>query len=114
MFSSNELAQILTAHCLYVDTNRQQGARANLSMAELYGQDFSSTMLRRAKLDHAILRSVNLVQADLQQANLIGADLTGPVWRGPISRRHECRASGSRQLTSPTQMSPARSWSLPR
>ena len=75
--SPEELARILAAHRLYIQSGRKRGTRANLSAAELAGHDLSGMLLRRIKLDHALLRNANLAAADLQQANLIGADLRG-------------------------------------
>ena len=73
--SREELAQILTVHRLYLETNRRQGKRGNLAATDLAGHDFSDAVLRRMKLDHALLRSANLAGADLRQANLVGSDL---------------------------------------
>src|SRR4029450_12385944 len=75
--SPAELARILAAPRLYIETSRKRGTRANLSAADLAGHDLSGQLLRRIKLDHALLRNANLADADLQQANLIGADLRG-------------------------------------
>jgi len=80
--SLEELEQILTAHRLYLETNRKQGTRANLSATDLTGRDFSGKVLRRIKLDHTLLRNVNFAHANLQRANLIGADLRGACLTG--------------------------------
>jgi len=104
--SREELAQILNAHSLYLETNRGQGRRGNLAATDLAGHDLSGAVLRRMKLDHALLRNANLARANLQQANLVGADLEnarltgadlggarmsapismGRIWRGPCSQ----------------------------
>jgi uncharacterized protein YjbI with pentapeptide repeats len=54
--SPEALAQILSAHRIYLETGREQGTRADLSAAELEGCDLSGKALRRIKLDHALLR----------------------------------------------------------
>ena len=80
--SPEELAQILSAHRLYLETNRREGRRGNLSATDLAGYDLAGGVLRRIKLDHALLRGANLARADLQQANLVGADLEGACLTG--------------------------------
>jgi hypothetical protein len=80
--SPEELAQILSAHFLYLETGRKRGKRGNLSATDLAGHDFSGGNLRRIKLDHALLRSAMLARANLQRANLIGADLEGAYLTG--------------------------------
>ena len=80
--SREELAQILTVHRRYLETNRRQGKRGNLAATDLAGHDFSDAVLRRLKLDHALLRGANLARADLQRANLAGADLQGACLTG--------------------------------
>src|SRR5262249_24440800 len=80
--SRDELAHILTAHRLYLETERKQGKRGDLGAADLTGFDPSGEALRRIRLDHAILRNVSLARADLQRANLIGADLRGACLTG--------------------------------
>ncbi len=80
--SPEALAQILSAHRLYLETGRQQGRRGDLSAADLAGCDLSGKALRRIKLDHARLRNANLANANLQRANLIGADLRGACLTG--------------------------------
>ena len=61
---------------------RGQGARANLSgadlrAADLYGADLYGADLRGANLYGADLRGADLYGADLRGANLYGADLRG-------------------------------------
>ena len=80
--SLEELAQILSAHFLYLETARKRGKRGNLSATDLAGHDFSGENLRRIKLDHALLRNAKLAGANLQRANLIGADLEGAYLTG--------------------------------
>src|SRR5215472_8424674 len=75
--SREELVQILTVHRRYLETNRGQRKRGNLAATDLAGHDFSDAVLRRMKLDHALLRSANLAGADLQHACLTRADLGG-------------------------------------
>src|SRR5258708_22456339 len=50
--SLEELAQILSAHFLYLETARKRGKRGNLSTTDLAGHDFSGGDFRRIKLDH--------------------------------------------------------------
>ena len=48
--SREELAQILTVHRLYLETNRGQGKRGNLAATDLAGHDFSDAILGRPPL----------------------------------------------------------------
>ena len=70
--NQDKLDNILTQHKLWLDTNKKEGVRANLTSADLTGAN-----LHRANLRGANLRSAYLTSADLQSANLTGANLTG-------------------------------------
>jgi hypothetical protein len=69
--SPDEFAHTLAAHRLYLETNRKQGMRGDLSATNLTGHNFSNAVLRRIKLDHALLRNVDFTRANLERANLI-------------------------------------------
>src|SRR5258706_3031603 len=88
-----ELARILAAHRLYLETNRKHGTRGNLSAADLRGCDLSGQTLRRIRLDRALLWNVNLANADLQRANMIGADLRGACLTS--AKLEDARISGA-------------------
>jgi uncharacterized protein YjbI with pentapeptide repeats len=68
----NKLDKILDNHKLWLDTNGNEGKRANLIEANLTGAN-----LRGANLEGADLRRANLHRADLTRANLSGANLEG-------------------------------------
>jgi len=67
----DQLKTVLTAHKQWLD-GEQNGIRADLRDANLYGAD-----LRDADLRDADLRDANLHGADLRDANLHGANLHG-------------------------------------
>ncbi len=72
-----KLNEILQAHKKWLDSNGEEGARANLSGADLSGADLRYANLSGADLSGADLRYANLSGADLRYANLSGADLSG-------------------------------------
>ena len=69
--SEGKLAQILEAHGQWVESDRKEGERADLRLANLRGAD-----LRLANLQEANLPTANLQGADLSEANLQGARLS--------------------------------------
>ena len=76
-----KLNKILDNHKLWLQTNGEQGERADLSSANLRSADLSyadlrSANLRSADLSYADLRSANLRSADLSYADLRSADLS--------------------------------------
>ncbi|MCH8111325.1 MAG: pentapeptide repeat-containing protein [Proteobacteria bacterium] len=75
--AAEELARILKAHELYVETGGRAGKRADLRSTELSGLDFSGMKLRRVQMSHAELAGANFVGTDLRRANMIGAKLQG-------------------------------------
>src|SRR5260221_13790123 len=75
VLSRGEIERILAAHLLYLQTERHQGRRADLSAVDLSQMSFAGWNLRRAKLAQANLDSVDLTGADLVRANLAGAVL---------------------------------------
>jgi hypothetical protein len=74
--TKEELTEILRLHGLWVEGN-PEGKRADLSGADLYGEDLSRAKLSRANLYGADLSGANLSRANLYEANLSGADLYG-------------------------------------
>jgi len=77
---ASELNKILGQHRLWVNSNTEQGSRANLTHANLRdanltGADLQDSNLRGAYLLGAILRGANLRGAYLMGANLKDADL---------------------------------------
>jgi nucleoid DNA-binding protein len=74
---SEELQQIVEAHCLWVDSKHCQGKSADLSGLDLQGVDLYGSMLKGANLSRALLLKADLSDCDLEQANLEQANLTG-------------------------------------
>lgn len=70
-----ELNKILEQHKLWLETNGNEGARANFSEADLEYVNFSGANLERAIFDKANLFGANLSRANLFQANFFKADL---------------------------------------
>jgi uncharacterized protein YjbI with pentapeptide repeats len=72
--NTTELKSILDQHRLWVETNRVQGARADLTYADL-----TYANLKGADLTYANLKGAYLTYANLKGANLNGANLTGTI-----------------------------------
>ena len=68
--TDDRLKAIIESHNLWLDSDRREGQRANLSGAELRGADLSGANLIRAHL-----RGANLIRANLYGAYLSGANL---------------------------------------
>ena len=101
--SAAEVDRILSAHRLYLETERKHGSRADLSKLDLSARGFVGLNLRRARFGHALLAGADFSRADLTRANLIGTDLknaslcgaslTNARGRQPSRRvRSECRS----------------------
>ena len=69
------LSAILKEHQLWIDSNGENGERADLSNKNLIRADLRGAGLRRADLRGADLRGADLRGADLFRANLRGANL---------------------------------------
>ena len=80
--AKEELDKILADHKLWLKSNGTAGARADLSVPDLWGTDLQGANLRCANLQGANLRDTNLRGADLQGANLRGTNLRGANLRG--------------------------------
>ncbi len=82
-----ELAQILDEHKMWVESGGDEGAKADLTGANLAGADLTGVNLQdailtkakltSADLSMANLRGTNLVHADLRNATLLGTELRG-------------------------------------
>ena len=77
-----ELKTILEQHKLWLDSNKKEGKRADLSSVDLSSADLTGANLRcadltGAKLSGANLSGANLTGANLTCTNLTGADLSG-------------------------------------
>lgn len=72
-----ELNQVIEQHALWLNSDSEEGSRANLEGANLDGADLSRANLSRAKLIGANLSRANLEGANLEDANLEGANLEG-------------------------------------
>ena len=87
-----KLDKILDNHKLWLQTNGEEGERADLSSANLRSAnlryaDLSYADLRSADLSSANLRYANLRSADLRYADLRSADLdysAFPLWCGGL------------------------------
>ena len=71
------LSAILKEHQLWINSNGENGERADLSNKSLIGADLEGANLREANLRGANLREASLIGANLLDANLIEADLEG-------------------------------------
>ena len=71
------LSAILKEHQLWIDSNGENGERADLSNKNLIRADLRGAGLRRADLRGADLRGANLFRANLRRANLFRANLRG-------------------------------------
>ena len=71
------LSTILKEHQLWIDSNGENGERADLSNKNLTGADLTGANLRRADLKGADLKGADLRGADLRGANLFRANLIG-------------------------------------
>ena len=65
-----KLKNILAEHKKWLDTDGEEGARANLYNANLFGVDLSN-----ANLTNADLRGANLSGVNLRDARMVDADL---------------------------------------
>jgi uncharacterized protein YjbI with pentapeptide repeats len=70
-----ELDKILEQHRLWLDTDKEQGKRADLRYADLRRTNLSNANLSEVNLSGADLSGANLSDADLSCANLSGAKL---------------------------------------
>lgn len=84
--SPKQLAAILKAHTLWLDTSKQQGRRADLSNARLGGRDLRAALLSEADLSGAILDVADLRNARLEDALLDCASLTRARLNGVSAR----------------------------
>lgn len=69
------LEEKLAGHLEWLDSQGRNGLRADLSDADLEGQELIGVKLRLADLHDANLRAADLLLADLRDASLIRADL---------------------------------------
>ena len=76
------LSAILKEHQLWINSNGENGERADLSNKNLRGENLRGANLRGADLRGANLRGANLRGADLIGANLFRANLIGANLRG--------------------------------
>src|ERR1700746_590201 len=72
VLSPDEIERMLAEHRRYLETEYHQGHRANFSLADLSGRDFSGINLRGIKMDRALLSGADFTGAHLQSANLVG------------------------------------------
>ena len=70
-----ELDQVLQQHALWLQSNGDQGAQADLSHADLFHTSLSYANLTGASLSRADLSGVDLTGANLSRADLSGAGL---------------------------------------
>ena len=71
----SELSKILEEHKRWLDTDKKEGEKADLSGANLSGADLRSDFLPRANLIAANLSDADLRGACLEDADLCGANL---------------------------------------
>ena len=75
--SEEELTEVLREHEKWLDSNRKEGKRADLSYTDLSGAYLFEANLSRADLSRANLSGADLSRANLSRANLFGVDLSG-------------------------------------
>ena len=74
--TKDELKKILDEHKLWIDTNGNEGEKADLRSADLRSADLSYANLRYADLSGSDLSGSDLSDADLRSADLSGSDLS--------------------------------------
>jgi uncharacterized protein YjbI with pentapeptide repeats len=80
--TSNDLLSALAEHERWLRTNGAEGRRASLDKADFRHVDLSDRNLSRANLSNASFKNVNLSHANLASAHLGGADLSGANLNG--------------------------------
>ncbi len=75
--NATELQKILNEHKIWIESDRSQGSRADLRVANLSGANLRVANLSGANLSGANLRVANLSGANLSVANLRVANLSG-------------------------------------
>lgn len=80
--SPSALSNIIEEHQRWLDTNGEQGRRADLSQTDLSHQNFDRRSLKRAAFAGANLDRASFVDADLSEGNLSGASLRDADLRG--------------------------------
>jgi len=98
------IADVLTAHREWLDSNGESGERANLKGAILQQAD-----LHDANLERADLRDARMSVSDLMRANLKGADLRGAdLWMSDLKDTNlEGADLRGANLTEVTNLTPA-------
>ena len=101
-----QLQLILADHQLWLESDKEQGKRADLREANLWVANLQEANLREADLWRADLwradllladsRGANLQEANLQEANLQGVDLRGANLRGANLRGANLRGANLR------------------
>ena len=80
--TQEELDMILEKHKLWLNSDGQEGEKADLSYTDLQCADLRFACLMHADLTGTNLRCACLIGADLRYANLEGSDLTGADLEG--------------------------------
>ena len=92
--TEEELKTILEQHTLWLNSNKKEGKRADLTDANLYGADLTRANLYGADLTRAILYRANLICANLIRANLTGAKLSDAnLYGADLTRANLYRAN---------------------
>ena len=73
----DELREVLNRHKQWIDTDEEEGERADLREADLQGANLQGADLREADLREAYLQEADLQGADLREAYLREAYLQG-------------------------------------
>ncbi len=77
--SEEELKRLLAAQAPWVETDGEEGERADLSRTDLQDANLVSANLQGINFQGADLQDANLYRANLQGANFTGANLQGAV-----------------------------------
>lgn len=79
--SREELERVLKSHKKWLDSNGDEGEKADLSGTKLKSTNLARKNLRNASLRRAYLRGTLLAETNFQDANLRNADLQGAILR---------------------------------
>ena len=74
---SDQLQNVLNAHCRWAESEGRKGKRANLARFDMRGANLFGINLRSANLSRASLANADLSDCDLENADIENADLKG-------------------------------------
>ena len=101
---------VLEQHALWLDTNGEEGSRANLKGRDLEGINLARTNLAQANMKGSNLRDANLEEvnfegADLEEVNFVRANLKGAnFFKANLSKANFFKANLSKANLSETKL----------